>query len=100
MTVCIPYIMWYLCIDLYRIRGKFAVGGEAFIPLLMFAFIYYIRQFANRIGKGERIPVPDERFTEEGEEDGEYTVEVSRMEEMIIYMSKLEDWLHRKGLLK
>lgn len=96
----LPYFMWYIGADLYEQRGKFAVGGEIFIPLFVFILTYYIRQYANRIGKGERVPIPDKRFTEPGEEEGEYTVETKRMEEMIIYMSKLEDWLQRKGLLK
>lgn len=96
----LPYLMWYIGADLYEQRGEFAVGGEIFIPLIVFVFTYYIRQYANRLGKGDRIPVPEKRFTEQGEEDGEYTVETKRVEEMIIYMSKLEDWLQRKGLLK
>lgn len=96
----LPYFMWYIGIYLYHKRGKFIVGGEIFIPFLVFIVIYFIRQFANRIGKGEKIPVPEERFTEPGEEEGEYTVETRRIEEMILYMSNLENWLQRKGLLK
>lgn len=100
LRVCLPYLMWYLGADLYRQRGIFTIGGEIFIPMLVFIITYYIRQYANRLGKGEKIPVPEKRFTELGEEDGEYTIETKRLEEMIIYMSNLEDWLQRKGLLK
>lgn len=100
LRTALPYLMWYVGISLYVERGKFVVGGEIFIPLLVFVFTYYIRQYANRIGKGEKIPIPDKRFTELGEEEGEYTVETKRIEEMILYMSNLEDWLQRKGLLK
>ena len=100
MRTGLPYLMWYIGADLYEQRGRFAVGGEIFIPLIVFILTYYIRQYANRMGKGERVPVPEKRFTEPGEEDGEYTVEQKRLEEMIIYMSKLEDWLQRKGMLK
>lgn len=100
MRTGLPYLMWYIGADLYQQRGRFAVGGEIFIPVVVFMITYYIRQYANRLGKGERIPVPEKRFTEPGEEDGEYTVETKRMEEMILYMSNLEDWLQRKGLLK
>lgn len=96
----LPYLMWYMGVYLYRQRGKFVVGGEIFVPLVVFIVTYFIRQFANRIGKGERIPIPEKRFTELGEEDGEYTVETNRIEEMILYMSNLEDWMQRKGLLK
>lgn len=100
LRVVLPYFMWYIGIYLYEQRGEFAVGGEIFVPLIVFIITYYIKQYANRLGKGERIPIPDKRFTELGEEDGEYTVETKRLEEMIIYMSNLEDWLQRKGLLK
>lgn len=100
LRIILPYFMWYIGIYLYEQRGKFAVGGEIFVPLYVFIITYYIKQYANRLGKGERIPIPEKRFTEPGEEDGEYTVEVKRMEEMILYMSNLEDWLQRKGLLK
>lgn len=100
MRIGLPYLMWYIGANLFEQRGKFVVGGEIFIPLIIFVITYYIRQYANRIGKGERIPVPEKRFTEQGEEDGEYTVETKQVEEMILYMSKLEDWLQRKGLLK
>lgn len=92
--------MWYIGADLYRQRGRFAVGGEIFIPVIIFMITYYIRQYANRIGKGEKIPIPERRFTEEGEEPGEYTVETQRIEELILYMTDLEDWLERKGLMR
>lgn len=100
LRIALPYLMWYMGIHLYQSRGEFTVGGEIFIPLVVFLLTYYIKQYANRLGKGENIPIPDKRFTEEGEEDGEYTIEMNRVEEMIIYMSKLEDYLERKGLLK
>ena len=35
-----------------------------------------------------------------GEEPGEYTVETQRIEELILYMTDLEDWLERKGLMR
>jgi len=43
-------------------------------------------------------PRPSERFTTEGD-DGEVTVPVERVEEMLLYLCELEDWLDRKGLL-
>lgn len=100
LRTLLPYLMWYIGADLYRQRGKFAVGGEIFIPVIIFMITYYIRQYANRIGKGEKIPIPERRFTEEGEEPGEYTVETQRIEELILYMTDLEDWLERKGLMR
>lgn len=100
LNAILPYIMWYIGIYLYQQRGKFAVGGEIFIPLFVFLIIYFIKGYANRIGKGEKIPVPKKRFTQPGDDDGEVVVETSRTEEMILYLADLEDWLQRKGLLR
>ena len=42
------------------------------------------------------FPVPAKRFTTEYE-DGEVTVEKSRLQEMILYVSEVEDWLESSG---
>ena len=42
------------------------------------------------------FPVPSKRFTSESR-DGEVTVENSRLQEMIIYVCDVEDWLESSG---
>ena len=42
------------------------------------------------------FPVPTKRFTTESR-DGEVTVENSRLQEMIIYVCDVEDWLESSG---
>lgn len=42
------------------------------------------------------FPVPPKRFTSESR-DGEVTVENSRLQEMIIYVCDVEDWLESSG---
>lgn len=42
------------------------------------------------------FPVPVKRFTSESR-DGEVTVENSRLQEMIIYVCDVEDWLESSG---
>lgn len=42
------------------------------------------------------FPVPVKRFTSEFE-DGEVSVEKSRLQEMILYVSEVEDWLESSG---
>lgn len=42
------------------------------------------------------FPIPAKRFTTEYR-DGEVTVENSRLQEMIIYVSDVEDWLESSG---
>lgn len=97
LQVGLPYLMWYLGAYLYEERGEFAVGGELFVPLVVFLAIYFIGSFANHIGKGERIPVPEKRFTEV--DDGEVSIPVSRQDEMLFYLADLEDYLERKGYM-
>ena len=94
----LPYAMYligqYVCLD----RGKLAFGGELFIPLLICIISYFIKSYANKIGKGTDIPVPSKRFTSE-DEWGEVSINQDRVQELILYMGDLEDWLERKGLL-
>lgn len=97
LQIGLPYLMWYLGAYLYEERGEFAVGGELFVPLVVFLVIYFIGSFANHIGKGERIPVPEKRFTEV--DDGEVSIPVSRQDEMLFYLADLEDYLERKGYM-
>ena len=42
------------------------------------------------------FPVPVKRFTSESR-DGEVTIENSRLQEMIIYVCDVEDWLESSG---
>lgn len=97
LQIGLPYLMWYLGAYLYEERGEFAVGGELFVPLVVFLVIYFVGSFANHIGKGERIPVPEKRFTEV--DDGEVSIPVSRQDEMLFYLADLEDYLERKGYM-
>lgn len=97
LQIGLPYMMWYLGAYLYEERGEFAVGGELFVPLVVFLAIYFVGSFANHIGKGENIPVPEKRFTEV--DDGEVSIPVSRQDEMLFYLADLEDYLERKGYM-
>ena len=98
LNLVLPYLMYLIGQYVYEDRGKFAVGSEIFIPLIFCIIIYYIRSYANKIRKGTTIPVPNERFTEV-DDDGEVSIENNRIQELILYLADLEDWLERKGLL-
>ena len=98
LNLALPYLMYLIGQYVYEDRGKFAVGSEIFIPLIFCIIIYYIRSYANKIGKGTTIPVPNERFTEV-DDDGEVSIPNNRIQELILYLADLEDWLERKGLL-
>jgi hypothetical protein len=79
-------------------RGKVAIGGELFVPLLIGLIIYVTQGTANRLGKGTTMPIPVERFTQET--DVETFVDMNRTQELILYVADLENWLERNGLLK
>lgn len=98
LNILLPYLCLYLGQTVYQERGYFAVGGEIFIPVLTMLVIWYIRSFANKVGKGTTLPRPVKRFTEVSS-DGEINIPQERLEELIIYMADLEDWMERKRLL-
>lgn len=98
LSIICAYVMYFLGQRVVEFRGKFGVGGEIFIPLAFAVLIYIIRQFANKVGKGVTIPVPQKRFTSTDEDD-EVSIEQNRLQELILYIADVEDWLERHGLL-
>lgn len=92
LLFCLPYIMYFLG------KGKIEINKYMIIPVVMFLIIMFLKTYANKIGKGSTIPIPERRFTEV-DEDGEVSVEVSRTQELLLWTADVEDWLHRKGLL-
>lgn len=98
LVLIAPYLMLFVGQAVYKERGYISAGGELFIPILFLIVVYIIRSFANKIGKGITIPVPSKRFTEV-DEDGEVNIRHDRLQELILYIADLEDWLERKGLL-
>ena len=93
-----PYAMYFIGQDVALIRGNAEIGGEAFIPLVLIIVTSYLRAVANKLGKGMTIPIPDNRFTQV-DDDGEVSIENKRIQELLLYMADLEDWMERKGML-
>lgn len=98
LGLILPYLMYLIGQHAALARGETAVGGEIFVPLVFMVIIYYLRSIANKVGKGVTVPVPDKRFTAV-DDDGEVSIENNRIQELILYVADLEDWLERKGLL-
>ena len=98
LIIALPYVMYLIGAEMYKVRGYFAIGGEVFIPIVLFLISWFLKSFADKIGKGEAPPVPSERFTTE-DGDGEVSCEYSRMQEMLLFVNDYEKWLERKGLL-
>ena len=97
MNVVLPYLMFFIGEYVFDKRGSYQMGGEMFIPIIIFIIIWFMKSYANKIGKGITIPVPGKRFTDIS--DDEVQVEHSRLQELILYVADVEDWLERKGLL-
>ena len=98
LIIVLPYLMLFIGVKEYEVRGYFAVGGELFIPIVVFLISWFLKSFADKIGKGEAPPIPRERFTTEDSE-GEVSCEYSRLQEMLLFVNDYEKWLERKGLL-
>lgn len=99
LSIMLPFIMLLIGQAVALKRGSFAIGGEILIPPFIGVIIYFIRSFANKLGKGITVPIPKKRFTEVDNETGEVNILNDRVQELILYVADLEDWLQRKGLL-
>ena len=98
-SLILPYAMYFLGQHVcYERQVHMSVGSEIFLPLIIIVINYYLRSTANKIGKGITVPIPDKRFTSVSK-DGEVTIENRRVQELLLYMADLEDWMERKGLL-
>jgi hypothetical protein len=99
IEVACPFGMLFLGQHLALERGYVGVGGEIAIPIIVVLVVYYMKEISNRFNKGTRIPIPHKRFTEVDIESGEVNVRQDRLQELILYLADLEDWLERKGWL-
>ena len=97
LDVLLPYAMYFFGQYTYMQRNQVTVGSELLLPIIVCIVIYYIRSYANKIGKGTSIPIPDKRFTQV--DDGEVYINNDRIHELLLYTADLEDYLERKGLL-
>lgn len=99
VDMLLPYGMLFLGMYAYKVRGEFAVGAEFFLPLIVMLVSYYCRSAANKLGKGDTFPVPERRFTSD-DEDGNPEIEVDRIQELILYIADVEEWLERRGYFR
>lgn len=99
LNLLLPFAAYFIGQRCALDRGHITVGWEIAIPVATFVIVYYLRSLANKYGKGSHVPVPKKRFTEVDEESGEVNVRNDRVQELVLYLADLEDWLERKGLL-
>jgi hypothetical protein len=92
-----PYIMWYIGIITFQERGVFAVGGELFLPIGLMTIASILKKSANKRGKGYQVPVARKRFTSE-DEYGEISIAEEDIQEIIIYLNDIENYIEKRGL--
>lgn len=99
LSILLPFAMVVIGQAVALKRGSFTIGGEILIPPIVGVIIYFIKSFANKLGKGVTVPLPSKRFTLVDKETGEVNILSDRAQELILYVADLEDWFERKGLL-
>lgn len=67
-----------------------------FIPVAIWVVTSVFNIYLNRKGIGGRFPIPDERFTE-NVGDGEIRIKNDRLQELILYTNRLENWFRNNG---
>lgn len=96
IDISTPYIMWYIGTALFQDRGRFAVGGELFLPIALMFIATVFKKSANRRGKGYRVPVARKRFTTE-DEYGEISIAEDDIQEIILYLNDVENYIEKRG---
>ena len=97
LNVSLIFAMYYLGYISYGYGIETILPTAFGIPVIIGMIIYILRNTANKIGKGTTLPIPKYRFTEV-DDYGEASVEVERIQELILYTADLEDWIERKHL--
>lgn len=101
LSCTLPYLMCYIGIKISSNNEmtKFEVLCCVLLtPIFYGIIIWLLRRIADKSGKGKAFPIPNKRFTE-CDEYGEVSVEQDRLQEMLLYVADVEDWLDRRGLL-
>lgn len=98
VAVLLPYGMYILGQYAAIGRGYIGSGAELLIPIVVSIVVYYMREIGNRSNKGSKVPMPAKRFTSL-DEYGEVSIEQDRLNELILYVADLEDWMAKRGML-
>lgn len=96
IDISIPYIYAYISILLYRERNDIIIGYEVLIPIIAYIILSILNNFLNKINRGYDIPLPRERFTTLND-NGNVSVDNSSVNDIILYLYDLEEYLKSKG---
>ena len=89
-----PYIL-LLLVNVYGFT-RTSLLIMLILPLFVWVITSVIDIYLNRKGLGSRFPIPDERFTEDVG-DGEIRIANNKIQELILYTNKLENWFRDNG---
>ena len=93
--LCLPFI----CIAIGQsLNGNISFNFWYVYVAIIMIVMDVIHRISNKEGFGDEIPVPSERFTTVSE-DGEASIESNRLQEMILYVSNVEDYLESRRLM-
>ncbi len=97
IEISIPYIYAYISILLYKDRNNnIIIGYEVLFPIIAYIILSVLNNFLNKINKGYDIPIPRERFTTLND-NGNVSVDNSSINDIILYLYDLEEYLKSKG---
>ena len=91
-------LMPLLCFAVGMMGVRIPVPCQVGLIVVVQFGLYCAKRYATKVGKGRSVPVPVSRFTDVNE-DGEVGVKMERLQEMILYVADVEDYLERKGLM-
>lgn len=92
IKIALPFMMYYY--GRYESKNWHCL----LLPLIAWFVCAVFDRFAEKTGNGKNIPVPTKRFTEEGS-DGEVSIEQDRLQEMILYVNDVENYLERHHIM-
>lgn len=94
----LPYLMLIIGEYVYKQRSAYVIGGELLVPVFVTIISTLIRDYADESNKGKNIPLPRDgkRYTYVDKDDNVSIIQ-SNYQELIIYVSEVEDYLERIG---
>lgn len=92
------FMMPLLCFAVAKMSFPVPIVLQVILIACVQFALYCAKWYASKIGKGRSIPVPMKRFTQVSE-DGEVSVETGRIQEMLLYVADVEDYLERHGMI-
>lgn len=98
LYVFLPYSMFYIGQYFYSLENKFiTIDLILLLPIITYIIVYIIKGILKKTGNSKStMPIPKHRFTVLIDDD-EVVIKKGMLNELILYVYDLEEWLERKG---